>query len=201
MRKLILTSVIFTFSTFAQADGYTNSNKMTNWAKYSRMAQNAPVLSIESNKDILINKEKLLLNVDVNDDGYFYLFSIDKKTDKVTVLFPNNYDRNNKVTAGKFTFPTEQMRFDLKVTPPFGKSLLIAVLNPKSYPLSAGRKSLVSDDANEVFLELSNQESEQLSKSIAVFSKPSPHVIKKPIENSVKMGAKEVLTCETAEQC
>jgi hypothetical protein len=61
-------------------------------------------------------------------DGYLTL--VDLGTDgTITVLFPNPYDRDNRVRAGEeITFPSERMRSEIRTQPPAGRGIVRAFL-------------------------------------------------------------------------
>jgi len=63
--------------------------------------------------------------VDVPSDGYLNIVMIGPR-DNGTVLFPNSYNTDNRVSAGRLNFPTAQMPFKIKAQPPYGKTLVAA---------------------------------------------------------------------------
>ena len=73
-------------------------------------------------------------------DGYLTL--VDLGTDgTVTVLFPNEHDRNNRVRAGQtFRFPTDAMGFAIEVQPPAGRGMVRLFVTPETLdiPLQDG---------------------------------------------------------------
>ena len=71
-------------------------------------------------------------------DGYLTL--VDLGTDgTVTVLFPNPYDRDNRVRAGQeITFPTEAMESEIRALPPAGRGMVRAILTQTPLDLPVG---------------------------------------------------------------
>lgn len=63
--------------------------------------------------------------VDIPSDGFLNIVMIGPK-DNGTVLFPNSYHTDNRVSAGRLNFPTAQMPFKIKAQPPYGKTLVAA---------------------------------------------------------------------------
>jgi hypothetical protein len=70
-----------------------------------------------------------------------YLTIVDLSTDgKVTVLFPNQYERNNFVRAGEEVMvPTSSMNFDLLASEPLGRGIVRAFVtaHPMQIPFAA----------------------------------------------------------------
>jgi hypothetical protein len=71
-------------------------------------------------------------------DGYLTL--VDLGTDgTVTVLFPNPYDRDNRVRAGQdITFPTATMESEIVAMPPSGRGMVRAFLTPEPLDIPLG---------------------------------------------------------------
>jgi len=84
--------------------------------------------------------EKVAFEVTSERDGYLTL--VDLGTDgTVTVLFPNEFDRENRVRAGqRFAFPTASMGFEIEVQPPAGRGMvrLFVTAQPLDLPVSEG---------------------------------------------------------------
>lgn len=73
-------------------------------------------------------------------DGYLTL--VDLGTDgTVTVLFPNPYDRDNRVRAGQeIVFPSEGMGSEIRALPPVGRGMVRAFLTPRPLDLPSGEE-------------------------------------------------------------
>jgi hypothetical protein len=107
----------------------SNSNNVNFlWAEVATLAQqSAKRLAISAPEQL---KEEQLLNFSVNvpTAGYLYIVSVGP-TDNVTLLFPNEYVEDNKVTAKTVVFP-EPGKFVLRAKAPLGKTMLAAFLTP-----------------------------------------------------------------------
>ncbi len=68
-------------------------------------------------------------------DGYLTL--VDLGTDgSVTVLFPNPYERDNRVSAGQtISFPSARMDFEIVAQPPAGRGMVRAFITPEPLDL------------------------------------------------------------------
>ncbi len=78
-------------------------------------------------------------------DGYLTL--VDLGTDgTVTILFPNPWDRDNRVAAGsEITFPTASMGSEIQATPPAGRGLVRAFLTPAPLDIPVGEDFIFGD--------------------------------------------------------
>lgn len=95
-------------------------------------------LSVQLNKSFLREGDALVVTVDVPRDGYLYVVSVGPD-DVATVLFPNQQQRDNQVSVGQVTIPTEQMKFDLKVTKPHGATVVAAFLSKEALDVAKRR--------------------------------------------------------------
>lgn len=93
-------------------------------------------LALSVNKPALREGEVLVITVNLPHAGYLNVISINPEGES-TVLFPNRYQADNKVAAGKFTLPNEKMQFDIAATAPFGESRVAAFLTNDKLDLSA----------------------------------------------------------------
>jgi caspase domain-containing protein/uncharacterized protein DUF4384 len=87
-------------------------------------------------------------------DGYLTL--VDLGTDgTVTILFPNPYDRDNRVTGGEeITFPTASMASEIQALPPAGRGMVRAFLTSVPLDIAVGEdftfgKGLLADQIAE----------------------------------------------------
>ena len=133
MKNLIRFLLLITLATNALAENRT-LQRVTDKPKGGMMAQdltgllkNTQPLNVQLNQSRYTQGEKLVITVDVQQTGYLNIIEINAK-DEATVIFPNQYDPNNQVNAGKFTLPTAQMNFDLTAGEPFGHSTILAFL-------------------------------------------------------------------------
>ena len=77
-----------------------------------------------------------------------YLTVIDLGTDdKVTVLFPNAFHRDNRIQANAaFTFPSEEMGFEIEAQEPAGRGMVRAFITPAPLDLPTDDQGFVSGD-------------------------------------------------------
>lgn len=85
--------------------------------------QDAP-FEFSANSETFALEEPVELTMSIPMDGYLNVISVDS-ADTATVLFPNKYHLDHAVTAGKFSFPTAQMAFDLPASEPIGPTLVV----------------------------------------------------------------------------
>ncbi len=72
--------------------------------------------------------EPVTLDLVLPSAGYLNIVTVDAD-DTATVLFPNKLHGNNAVPAGRFSFPTADMKFDLLAAEPLGPNLIVAFLS------------------------------------------------------------------------
>lgn len=94
-------------------------------------------LELKANAAVLTEGQALTLTVELPRDGWLNIVSIDAGG-KATVLFPNQFQADNRVSAGPFHLPTAQMNFSFKAQQPFGRSLLAAFLSTEPLNLYTG---------------------------------------------------------------
>lgn len=77
-----------------------------------------------------------------------YLTVVDLGTDdKVTVLFPNAFHKDNKIAAnGAFTFPSEAMGFEIQAQEPAGRGMVRAFVTPAPLDLPTDAEGFVTGD-------------------------------------------------------
>lgn len=78
--------------------------------------------------------DQIVLEVAVPRAGYLNVVTVDSQ-DRATVLYPNEYNTNNQVSAGSFRFPTAQMNFVVRASEPTGPSLVVAFLSDRKVNL------------------------------------------------------------------
>jgi hypothetical protein len=82
---------------------------------------------INLNKTCLEPGDVLEISVRISEPGYLNVVSV-RPDDQATVLFPNQYHRQNAVKRGELTIPTRQMNFELVADGPPGTNLITAFL-------------------------------------------------------------------------
>ena len=89
--------------------------------------------------------EKVTMTFEIPIDGYLNVVNLNAE-DNAVVLFPNKHHSNNRVTRGRVTIPTEQMRFDIAVQEPRGDNITYAILSTK--PVDLYKSTVKGRDAN-----------------------------------------------------
>lgn len=89
--------------------------------------------------------DAVTFHAEAGQDGYLTL--VDLGTDgSVTVLFPNPYDRDNRVRAGReIVFPTEEMGSEIRAQPPAGRGMVRAFLTAEPLDLPLGDDFISGD--------------------------------------------------------
>ena len=101
-----------------------------NWNRLLQLDVSRQKLLIKVPDTQLRLGQALTLDIDLPYAGYLNIISIDPN-DEVSVLFPNAWDKSNKVTAGHFYLPTKNMDFDLQLAEPAGDNLILAILTQR----------------------------------------------------------------------
>jgi hypothetical protein len=99
--------------------------------------QNLEALVHKSHETVWINLNKtcfepgdlLEISLRISEPGYLNVVSV-RPNDQATVLFPNQYHRQNAVDRGALTLPSRQMNFELVADGPPGTNLITAFLTP-----------------------------------------------------------------------
>ncbi|THB65812.1 MAG: DUF4384 domain-containing protein [Desulfovibrio sp.] len=99
------------------------------WVELETLADSAhSVVDLSVNQDSFSLGDEMVITCRVTEDGYLNVFNVSPDDDTVTVLFPNRYHPDNRVSAGSvLTIPGEDDRFQLQASPPLGESLVVVV--------------------------------------------------------------------------
>ena len=97
------------------------------WRRVAGLIEGGTPLRIESNQSSYRLGDELRLTIEAPVDGYLNILTVGPD-DKPVVLFPNAFDGQNRVTKGRFTWPTSTMNFAIQAQPPIGEALIVAVL-------------------------------------------------------------------------
>jgi hypothetical protein len=101
--------------------------------------------------------EPVEISVEIPVEGYLNVVSIDAN-DNTTVLFPNQYNRDNRVAPGSLSIPTPQMNFTLPASEPAGDTLVAVFLTSAPvnlYDDQVGGKRTATGDYAEAFAQVS----------------------------------------------
>lgn len=113
----------------------TSNGGGPNWRRVEEVARGLPGLAITNVKDRYVEGEPLEIEIDVRESGYLNVINVGPD-DATTLLFPNAFNPDNRVEAGKLRLPTPQMKFNLTAQAPFGKSMILAILTRKPVNLA-----------------------------------------------------------------
>jgi len=101
--------------------------------KHAKLVQIRPTkntFSISARHTKIKKGSELKIDLIIPQLGYLHIFE-KNSNNKYTLLFPNGYQQNNYVTAGKMTI-TDDKNWKLQIqSGPYGKHKLYAVLNTK----------------------------------------------------------------------
>ncbi len=138
------------------ADSFLKSARGVNVEPAVQNQQPAFLVRVNLDRPDGIYEEGQLMEVSVESEKSGYLYLLYKQADgSEKCLFPNQYDSDNSITAGrKITLPTASTRFRLRIAPPLGDELLVALVTLK--PLSGqafGGKSLTRSAVTDINLD------------------------------------------------
>ncbi len=111
----------------------TNRSESSAWQKLENVvAQAADNITLEANQVQFRLGEELNIRLTSPRPGYLYILNMTDKDSDYTMLFPNQYDSNNRVPSGMVvTLPPVSNEFRLPANRPTGKSMIVAVITPK----------------------------------------------------------------------
>lgn len=97
------------------------------WTRLEDLVNKADyTVEVQTNKNQFQVGEMLRITCRVKKGGYLNILNLSPGDEEVTVLFPNKFRQENQVSAGTtITLPGPQDRFDLRASPPTGKSLIV----------------------------------------------------------------------------
>lgn len=90
-------------------------------------------IKIEADHDVYSPKEPVKIHLELSRDAYVYVYDINAEG-QVTLLFPNDFSRDNLLKAGRYTLP-DRPSYSFVVTEPFGVELLQALALLKPLPI------------------------------------------------------------------
>ncbi|HMW30122.1 caspase family protein [Plasticicumulans sp.] len=104
------------------------------WRQAAEIVGNSAPVQVQIGRRAYAIGESVEIAVDAPSGGFLNVVSIDAH-DQATVLFPNRYESNNRVEAGRIVLPTTRLPFDLKANDPPGPTLVVAFLSEKAIDL------------------------------------------------------------------
>ena len=102
--------------------------------KLERLAEGLEAMPMETPKAEYRLGQTIAFTVNLPKDGYLNVVNVGPNDDAL-VLFPNAFQKDNKVSAGAFRLPTEKMAFDLVAQEPLGESVTVAFLSQRKVNL------------------------------------------------------------------
>lgn len=106
------------------------------WRELEALAGRGERLAVEANQATYRLDDEVVFTIDVPRAGYLNVVNVGPD-DSATVLFPNRYHRDNHVTTGTLTLPTDEMPFYFPAMKPTGRTLTVAFLTEKKVDLYA----------------------------------------------------------------
>ncbi|MEW6349970.1 MAG: DUF4384 domain-containing protein [Thermodesulfobacteriota bacterium] len=108
-------------------------------AQFNSLKSTNPEFRIDlwttSTKQAFNVNDKLELSFKADRDCYVYIIDIPTGGEAPTVLFPNEWDRSNKVEAGKtYTLPFQGSEYKLSITGPAGTETIKAIATVDPLP-------------------------------------------------------------------
>jgi hypothetical protein len=101
-------------------------------------------LKLETSKTTYVLDDPVEMTLEIPMDGYLNLVTVDSQ-DNATVLYPNEFNPENSVSAGIFKIPTETMGFVLPASEPVGPTLVAAFVTKD--PINFYNQTLDDRDA------------------------------------------------------
>ncbi|MFK5892482.1 MAG: caspase family protein [Pseudomonadota bacterium] len=98
-----------------------------NWNRLEALDTSVKKLIIHSSKKKLTLGENISLDIEIPHQGYLNVITVGPD-DSVFILYPNPWEVKNLVYPGVIHLPTTKMDFEIKLTEPLGKNLMLAVL-------------------------------------------------------------------------
>ncbi len=106
----------------------------TRWQQHERMVDNGKHLRISADNSSYALGQTMSMRIDIPHSGYLHVINISQQ-DEMILLFPNQFDRNNRVNAGQMVFPTDSMPFKFTANEPTGAQLVVALLTSEPLDL------------------------------------------------------------------
>ena len=141
-------------------------------------------------------------SLNVPADGYLNVLSVGTEG-KVTLLFPNAYQSDNYVKAGKMSLPGDAAKFVLRARKPYGESYIAAFLSEKKVDFFS-----FSEAARTKGVTLAEPSWNQIKKGLGLLgkyrkTKGAREVVVEPADNDSEYFAAAIATtvCARANGC
>ncbi len=110
-----------------------------NWTQYTELVKKFPAMQASVNKQSFREGDLIKFNVEIPINGYLNIVNVDAH-DESLVLFPNQYNRNNKINKGHLQVPGDLMPFEIEASLPAGESVTVFFVT--SAPLNLYEESI-----------------------------------------------------------
>ncbi len=104
------------------------------WRQLEAFAGRGAPLAIKAGQENYRLDDEVVFTIDIPHAGYLNVVNVGPQ-DTATVLFPNKFHRDNRVSAGTLTLPTDQMPFYFPAMEPAGQTLTVAILTQRKMDL------------------------------------------------------------------
>lgn len=140
------------------------------WKALAALAGRGDALKVAGVAQKVKLGDQITLDVALPRAGYLNVVSVDSQ-DRATVLYPNKFKTDNQVAAGAFRFPTADMNFILRASPPSGPSLVVAFLTDK--PVNLLTLGIEGRDAAGHMEQVFTEVSARATRALSVEARPS----------------------------
>ena len=101
------------------------------WTRLQELTGEGQFFALSSEKREYRVDDAVEISLDIPESGYLNLVTVDAH-DNATVLFPNEFESNNYVEAGQFSFPSDAAEFEFAAAQPAGPTLMVAFVTKHS---------------------------------------------------------------------
>ncbi len=129
-----------------------DQGSVTMWNDLRNLIDSAPhLLTLTLNRQRYTVGDQLMVNCRVDRPGYLNIFSLSKSATEAVLIFPNSFQRNNRIEADKTVrVPSRGASFRLTARPPLGEVMVAALLTEQ--PMDLRRDNIKS--VNQLFAAL-----------------------------------------------
>ena len=100
------------------------------WQDLETLAGTGMPFTVKASQQTFRVDDEVVFTIDIPHAGFLNVVNVGPD-DQATVLFPNKYYRDNHVSAGTLTLPTDQMPFYFPAMEPTGRTLTVVFLTEK----------------------------------------------------------------------
>lgn len=100
------------------------------WGELVQLARRGDPLNARLSQRTLRLGQEITISIDLPFDGYLNIVNVGPR-DEPTILFPNRFSEDNRVSAGRFDFPRSSDPFALSIGEPLGDNIVAIFLSTK----------------------------------------------------------------------